>query len=98
MLGGRERKQRGKKEKNNGDEITCPPMGLASGLISLRPFNSDCTLSEVMIDRVLNYGRVAQKVSPGNGRKRSGAPRLDVHKCLLNYESKRMETATECGG
>lgn len=61
-------------------------MGLI-GFIFLHSFNFDYTLSEVVIDRVLNYELELGKIFQGCGRKHDidgGEARC---KCLLSYAS-----------
>lgn len=57
------------------------------GLILLYSFNFDYTLSEVVIDRVLNYELELGKIFQGCGGKEDIEGGEARCKCLLNYAS-----------
>lgn len=61
--------RRGVKKKGKKSEIARSSMGL-NGLIFLRSFNSDYTLSEVVIDRVLKAASLRCKKCPQGERER----------------------------
>lgn len=60
---------KGSKKKEKKSEIARSSMGL-NGLIFLRSFNSDYTLSEVVIDRVLKAASLRCKKCPQGERER----------------------------
>lgn len=60
---------KGSKKKGKKSEIARSSMGL-NGLIFLRSFNSDYTLSEVVIDRVLKAASLRCKKCPQGERER----------------------------